>query len=75
MAEDNDPFPAWGENATKGDLIRAIIYLRSTLASLAGAVLSMRLNDDQEAQIRLESYFKHSGELDRVMAEIAGKES
>ena len=74
MTTEKDPYPAWSEAATKGDLIRAIVYFRSNVAALASVVLAMRMNDESEAQKRMMNYFDGSEELDRVMAEIAGKE-
>ena len=72
MSDKNDPWPLWAEQASKGDLIRAIVYLRSSLASLAAVLVSMRANDDSEVQERLKSYFAASKDLDRVMSEIGG---
>ncbi len=72
MAED-DPYPAWAENATKGDLIRAIVFLRSSVTALASVILAMRMNNESEAQTRMSAFFEDNKELDRVMSDIAGR--
>lgn len=70
---DEDEFPAWGENATKGDLIRAIVYLRSNVTALAGALVAVQFDKSDEFQTKMDSYFQSAGKLDQIIDEIAGK--
>ena len=75
MSEKADPWPLWAEQASKGDLIRAVVYLRATVASLASVLVSLCANNDVEAQERLKTYFDASRDLDRIMTEIGGGEA
>lgn len=73
MVDDQNPYPAWAENATKGDLIRAVVYMRSNMTALASVVIALAANNEEEARSRMSTYFTTNAELDRVMNEIAGR--
>lgn len=73
MTEKHDPWPLWAESATKGDLISAIVHLRATLTTLAGAIVSIRSNDQAGVMERIDAYFQESKQLEAVMNKIGGE--
>ncbi|MEO6716464.1 MAG: hypothetical protein ABIM50_04350 [Novosphingobium sp.] len=73
MTERHDPFPLWRENATKGDLLLAVEYLRGMVIDLAGVIVSIRANDEEGAQQRMKDYFVSDKKFAEVMDVIGGK--
>jgi hypothetical protein len=57
MAEDQTPWPSWANEATKGDLIRAIVFARSVISELAAAVLAVKFSDDEAFRAHMAKYF------------------
>ena len=73
MAEKTEtPWRKWSEPATKGDVVRAIIWTR-TLAT-AGAELAAAQNTGDEAKVAeaLAHWRREWAELTEVMNEIGG---
>ena len=72
MSKEDIPWPLWSETATKGDLITAMIYMRSVTTALAGALVAMRANDEEDLKVRLGKYFSASEELGSILTDIGG---
>jgi hypothetical protein len=72
MPKNDNFYPNWSETATRGDLIRAIVFLRSEVTALAGAITAMRLQNENDLQDRMSAFFKASKDTDGVMDEISG---
>ncbi len=72
MPDEENPYPNWAKNATKGDLLRAIVFLRSEVTALAGVVTAIRTQNDKEARERMDAYFAAAKTSDEVISDIGG---
>ena len=72
MSESEKPWPSFNEPATKGDVIRAVVKINSTLSNLAAAVASMVGGDKDIAVSEIREALVALRALNAMMYEIGG---
>ncbi|TZG25612.1 hypothetical protein [Sphingomonas montanisoli] len=72
---DKDPFPLWSEPATKGDVIRAVVYTRACMIDTLIALRALRRNDISRVDEVLKDLSNSADELEVLVRDIAGTEN
>ena len=70
MSDDDRALDVWHKHASRGDLLSAVVFLRSEITALAAVITAMRMGDESEAQDRMKSYFDSHKKLNSVIDEI-----
>lgn len=67
---DDPKFARWSEPATKGDLIKALAYVRSVTVHLTSAVLSARNGTDAEFIQKMRDVFDEDDDLSKLLEDM-----
>lgn len=73
MAQDDMPYAKWSEPASKGDLIRVVTALDTSLLSLSLAVAQTKAGKSEEVDRILTEILKRSNQLGEVLDELGGR--
>jgi hypothetical protein len=71
----DDPFPDWSKPATKGDVVRAMVFTRAVASALARAMLAQRRGDIEAANAALNEWSMADDVLNKLIYEIGGREN
>lgn len=73
MTEDDDPFPNWNLPATKGDVIRSMIWTRSLVRSVYGIIVAQKSGDIEEFRKAFAAFEKENDEFTETLDSISGR--
>ena len=65
-------FTKWNEPATKGDVVRALVFSRACTIDIYVALLALSQNDMDKLKAQIEELRQHDDKLQEIIDDIGG---